>query len=594
MTRQAHANPSARFLGIPRYTNPDMDEPYRWHSYGRTLELVDALGSGLDHLFLTHQIASGPVGILSKPRAEWLITEFALYRGSRQMVGLHDSLCHDQLEAMLDQTQAAVVVCTLDHVPALLALKSHGLEALRAVVTMDGLSSLSTNPLVTAAMAGRTASRTRALRRQASAMDVLVIDMGGVVAAGRTQPTAPQKPGPTSLCTGGEERLAHGMLVGGAQRLAAGLELQGTMLAAESLASHTERTLVYAGMLSHMAVGFSLQGNPLDILEDCRALQPTVVSVGGRALEQLSAKVVEAAASSKGLQGALARTAMRRRLKSEAGGLWSKLGGNMQGLLGGRLRVLATRGQICDQKALRFLAATLGCQAVDLYGRGICLDGRPLPGVELSLRDRPELGCVRQRNQCGELMVKLDNSNILMPTGDLVQQMSEDQVRVRVRVLGREENAVCLVTGIPPVCPEYLEHVYRGHPLVQDIFIHCRPDYPRPVAVVVPHAPVFVPLARRIASQPSAPLAELTANLAVLEALLLVLHHHARKAGLRPCELVAEVWCDPCPFDVEHNGLLTAEGKLSRGLLLMHYRLQVERMLVGMESPLSTPTSASF
>lgn len=181
-----------------------------------------------------------------------------------------------------------------------------------------------------------------------------------------------------------------------------------------------------------------------------------------------------------------------------------------------------------------------------------------------------------------------------MPTGDLVQQLSEDQARVRVRVLGREENAVCLVAGIPPVCPEHLEHVYRGHPLVQDVFIHCHPDYPRPVAVVVPHAPAFVPLARRIASQPSAPLAELAAHLAVLDALLLVLQHHARKSRLRPCELVADVWCDPCPFDVEHNGLLTAEGNLRRAQLLAHYRLQVERMLVGMESPLSTPTSASF
>ncbi|KAJ2823356.1 hypothetical protein IWW50_003813, partial [Coemansia erecta] len=170
----------------------------------------------------------------------------------------------------------------------------------------------------------------------------------------------------------------------------------------------------------------------------------------------------------------------------------------------------------------------------------------------------------------GELMVRVHGvcGAAWLRTGDIARITGAgveivDRVASAARAPGR------------PVAPGRLQSVYACHPLVRDIFVVR--DAAALVAVVVPEPAAFLPLARRIVRY-DAPVDALAAHAHVRRAMLLALRHHAHRAGLRAAETVADVVCDPVPFDIDGNRLLTPTFSLRRHAATAHYARHLASM----------------
>ncbi|KAJ2304739.1 Long-chain-fatty-acid--CoA ligase 5, partial [Coemansia sp. RSA 2706] len=134
------------------------------------------------------------------------------------------------------------------------------------------------------------------------------------------------------------------------------------------------------------------------------------------------------------------------------------------------------------------------------------------------------------------------------------------------------------------VAVENLETVYSRHKLVQNIFVHGDSLQSTLVAVVVPDPETFLPWARKITNQPRMSLEELCQSEQVVGALLVELRKLGRQSKLQGFEILAQVFCDPTPFDIESNGLLTSTFKLKRNIARDYYRQQIDDMYAKVNS----------
>ena len=66
------------------------------------------------------------LGIFSKNREEWAITDFASIISGITSVPLYDTLGQDAIEYILDQTQLKTIVCSAEKVKTIVDLKAAG------------------------------------------------------------------------------------------------------------------------------------------------------------------------------------------------------------------------------------------------------------------------------------------------------------------------------------------------------------------------------------------------------------------------------------------------------------------------------------
>ncbi|KAJ1729624.1 medium-chain fatty acid-CoA ligase faa2 [Coemansia sp. Benny D160-2] len=620
--------PGTPFLGTRHFSNSKHTfGEFRWKTVREVAETIDDFGSGLDALYEKHVgggaagFAQVPLGIYSKNRAEWVVAEFSAFRSRRYTVALYDTADSETVEHIVAHAHIGVLVCSVDKVAALLA-HSSAMPSLRVIVSMDALDgSKARNPAAAAFSLGTV----RALRRQAAALGVELVDMASVIAAGRTHVTAPRPPSPsdvstisyTSGTTGRPKGVVstHANYVYAAKALYRAAALaHSTYLSFFTLAHCFERSIVYTGMLGGMHVGF-FSGDVARVFDDAQALRPTVMAGVPHLFNEIYHRMAADTVGGGGWAATLARTAIKQKMQRlEAGkgvrhGLWDRLACNrMAQLFGGRLKLLVSGADPIDAHVLDFLRAAVSCPLLETYGlsescaaaTACMVNGRaqghvgvPLPGVDVCLRDVPEIGFLtsNQPSPRGELLVR--GPNVFMgyyrdearthvavdgewlATGDLAQ-LTEDGC---IQIVDRRENFVRLPEPIDAVVAlEHLETVYSHHPLVHDVFIHCTPGRAELVAVVVPVPDAFLKLAREITGNAAADIEDLANDDQVRSAILIVLYQHGKKALLRPCEMVADVFCETVAFDVEGNGLLTPTYKLRRNVAAKYYRKQIDDM----------------
>ncbi|KAJ2787137.1 medium-chain fatty acid-CoA ligase faa2 [Coemansia interrupta] len=630
LQRSISLYPSMPFLGSrPYQIKKQAFGEYAWKTTQEVGELIELLGQGLDCVYERH-VGRGtgdgsvqmPLGIYARNRPEWVVTEFSGFRSRRYSVALYDSLSSDCLEHIINHAQLAVVVCSVDKVSTLLAVRA-AIPCLRVIVSMDPLTGRATG---SAAAAGYSMSSIRTLHKHAEAQDVVLMDLDSVVNLGRANPSAPRPPTSADVCTiaytsgttGAQKGVvsSHGAYVFAAKSQARAMPLaQATYLSFFTLGSTFERAIIYTGMLGGMRIGFGT-GDMSRISEDAQALRPTVMAGVPYLFNDIYHRITAATIYAPGITGAMARTAVKQklaRLEAGKGGVkhsfWDRLVCNrMAQFFGGRLKLLISGGDPIDARVMGFLRVAISCPLLETYGAAECCSaataglladkssghvGVPLPGVDVCLRDVPEIGFLTSSHPHprGELLVRgphvfagyykdearshvaLDGE--WLATGDLAQ-INDDG---NIEIIDRKENVVKVAEPYDQcVALEHLETVYSRHPLVHDIFIASRPDQADLVAVVVPVMDAFVPLVQKITDNRSAPVEVLANDPQVISALQVVLYQHGKKARLRSCEMIAAVYCDVVPFDIEGNCLLTPTYKLKRRVAMDYYRKQIEAM----------------
>ncbi|KAJ2021301.1 medium-chain fatty acid-CoA ligase faa2, partial [Coemansia sp. S85] len=628
--------PTAPFLGARQYSTlrHELGE-YRWRTTREIAELIDWFGSGLDQLYDKHvgrapgfsPLHQTPLGIYSKNRIEWVVAEFAGFRARRFSVALYDTLSSDCVEHIVNHAQIPVVVCSVDKVATLLALKCT-MPSLRVIISMDSLQGKARGSVHST----MSSTAIRALYKHAEGLGVVLLDMAAVVEMGRANISVPKPPNASDICTicytsgttGPQKGVVstHGNYVSAAKSLYHSMPLyHSTYLSFFTLASCFERSILYTGMLGGMRVGF-FSGDVTQVAEDAQALKPTVMAGVPHLFNFIYHRITAATIYAPGLSGAMARTAIKQKLQkleSGKGGVkhnfWDKLVCNkIAQYFGGRLKLLISGGDPIDARVLGFLRVAVSCPVLESYGLGECCSaatacllsdktsghvGVPLPGVDICLRDIPEMDYITTTglHPRGELLVRgpsvflgyyrdeakthvaLDGD--WLATGDIAT-INDDG---NIEIIDRKENVVRIREPFDQsVALEYLETVYSRHPLVHDIFIYSDPDHADLVAVVVPDPEAFLPLARKITDLKSATIEELVNNAQVINAMLVVLFQHGKKARLRTCEMIADIYCDPVPFDIEGNGLLTPTYKLKRRVAIQHYRSQIDHMYVSIKA----------
>ncbi|KAJ2337099.1 medium-chain fatty acid-CoA ligase faa2, partial [Coemansia sp. RSA 2673] len=284
--------PTAPFLGARQYSalRRELGE-YRWRTTREIAELIDWFGSGLDQLYDKYvgrapgfsPLHQTPLGIYSKNRIEWVVAEFAGFRARRFSVALYDTLSSDCVEHIVNHAQIPVVVCSVDKVATLLALKCT-MPSLRVIISMDPLHNKAKGSINTT----MSSTAIRALHKHAEGLGVVLLDMATVVEMGRANVTAPKPPSASDICTicytsgttGPQKGVVstHGNYVSAAKSLYHSMPLyHSTYLSFFTLASCFERSILYTGMLGGMRVGF-FSGDVTHVAEDAQALKPTVMA----------------------------------------------------------------------------------------------------------------------------------------------------------------------------------------------------------------------------------------------------------------------------------------------------------------------------
>lgn len=104
---------------------------YKWKSFKQTYNEAQAIAKYLYHENLVPKITNEEgsfrfLGLYSKNREEWVVTDIACMISAVTSVPLYDTLGKESTEYILDQTEIKTIFCSADKVETLLSLKSLG------------------------------------------------------------------------------------------------------------------------------------------------------------------------------------------------------------------------------------------------------------------------------------------------------------------------------------------------------------------------------------------------------------------------------------------------------------------------------------
>ena len=339
-----------------------------------------------------------------------------------------------------------------------------------------------------------------------------------------------------------------------------------------SLTSPAPRSWMWLNLL---AGGATAESSVDTLVEDCQIAHPTQVSAPPLVWDDLCEKI------NSGRFGVTA--------DPETGVVdWTA------NLFGPRCKALTNTGAAISPTTLASMKRLFRAGVVhDGYGSseagGIAVDGELLHGVEIRLRDVPDLGyfATDTPHPRGELLVRTTtmfdgyHSNNegaregaeaegWLATGDIVRLKSPR----RIEVIDRRSSCVKLSHG-KYVAPTLVEHTLQGSPLVHQVYVHVDAVTSKLVAVVVPQRDYLVSHLTanphvRVDSLAAASIEVLCDSPTIQAEVLEELQKLQRASNVSPHELIRGIVLTPEPFTTE-NGLLTPSLKPRRQALGERY-----------------------
>ncbi|CAG8622623.1 5011_t:CDS:2, partial [Ambispora leptoticha] len=271
---------------------------------------------------------------------------------------------------------------------------------------------------------------------------------------------------------------------------------------------------------------------------------------------------------------------------------------------GGRLRYALSGGAPISKETQEFLSIAL-CPILQGYGMtescGMCAIltpdqftygtvGSPVPCVEVKLVDVADAGYLstNARPQ-GEIWIRgpcvasgyYKNEQVTketftddkwLQTGDIGEWLPNGTLII----IDRKKNLVKLAHG-EYIALEKLESVYNTCLYVLNIMIYADSFKDRPVALVFPAESKIKELAKEKGLDGNLGFEQLCKHKDIVAAVLQSLIAQAKKAGLKPAELVSAVALTHEEWTAE-NGLLTAARKLKRKELVAKFKDDIDSM----------------
>ncbi|PVU88117.1 hypothetical protein BB559_005720 [Furculomyces boomerangus] len=365
-------------------------------------------------------------------------------------------------------------------------------------------------------------------------------------------------------------------------------------------------------------------GDVTKILEDSRALQPTMFPGVPRILTRIYDAIIAATVNAKGLKGYISRMATKQKIDNLLAGkglkhkLWDALIFNKtRAIISNRLVNITTGTAPLESAVVNFLKIALMSEITEGWAmtetaslgmgqlRGDLTTGNigvPALCVEIRLRDVPEMDYYVTDMPCarGELLIRSKTlfseylrdpentkSTLLadgwLATGDIARINSNGSVSI----IDRKKSIFKTSQG-EYIAPEKLESFVVRHPLVLQAFIHGYSIKNNIVGIIVPDPMTFVPWATNILKEAGHrdekyDFVSLTKNKLVIKKFLEEIEILSKNNKLNGYEIIKGLYLEHEPFDIEKNGILTPTLKLKRFTAINHYKPIMERLYQELE-----------
>uniref|UniRef100_A0A665UJY7 Long-chain-fatty-acid--CoA ligase n=1 Tax=Echeneis naucrates TaxID=173247 RepID=A0A665UJY7_ECHNA len=554
-------------------------------------ERTEILGSAFLHK--GHSKTTDPyIGIFSKNRPEWTMSELACYTYSLVVVTLYDTLGTEAIGHAIDKASISTIICDVaEKVNLVLGCVRDREHSVKTIVLME--------------------TPAADLVNRCQEAGILILSL---------QEMEPPQPDDlavicfTSGTTGDPKgaMLTHENIVSNCSAFIRVTETtsEDVVLSFLPLAHMFER-VVEAVMLVHGGrIGYQ-QGDIHQLSDDLNVLKPTVFPVVPRILNRMYDKINGQANTF--LKRWVLHFAYRRKEAQLMKGiirrdtLWDWLiFKKVQDSLGGRVRLILTGAAPVSPCILTFFRIAMSCQVYEGYGQTECTAGctmstpgdwsaghvgAPLPCNMVKLVDVPDMNYLAVNGE-GEVCVK--GSNVFkgylknpektaetidadgwVHTGDIGKWLPNGTLQI----VDRKKHIFKLAQG-EYIAPEKIENVYAMSEAVAQVFVHGDSLQAYLVAVVVPNSDSLSGWAKTTLGLEGS-YQELCGK-EVKAAILDDMQRLGKERGLKSFEQVKAIYISTQMFTIE-NGLLTPTLKAKRNEMRKHFRPQIEEMYAGIK-----------
>ena len=398
---------------------------YIWKVYAEVRDYAQRVGFGLHHLGITERDEDDHsfLGIYSKNREEWVITDFACITQNITSVPLYDTQQQESISLIVEQTRMKGIVCAAKLTSNLIKLKIGGFaHSLNIIIQFEDVDENTRN------------------EAKAAGLDVYSLKEVSqlVQEGGKEHPPTPDSW--FTICyTSGTTGKSKGAIIthqNMISTIAGGQELiqvthDDSYLSYLPLAHMLERAVTHLFSIAGSGIGF-YSGDIMKLKEDLAELKPTIFVSVPRLFSRFYDVINQMFSGAKGLKGCLVKKAVKA--KEEAynttgeltHSFWDKIVFNkVKAIFGGRVRLMITGSAPISGEILAFLRIAFCCPILEGYGQTescagttlthpkdnqIGILGGPFPTVELKLVDVPDMNY---------LVTDKDEQNRPIPRGEI-------------------------------------------------------------------------------------------------------------------------------------------------------------------------------
>ncbi|KAG9407027.1 Long chain acyl-CoA synthetase 7 peroxisomal [Aphanomyces cochlioides] len=602
-------NTSARELAV----RTEKAGPYTWMTYNQANERIGRIATGLqERLQLKRQEV---VGIFSKNRSEWILTEHACSRMAYILVPFYDTLGSTAIPYIINHTEMRVLVCSNDLVSKVLEAKASGCPSLKVVISMEAVTreQISQASCVGVALLSLREVESvpeatgRSFLRPFSLLDPLIV------------PPSPPEPSDlaticyTSGTTGNPKgvMLTHGNLtsaiVHGSTRNP--MQAYWVHLSYLPLAHVMERMTCVAITQAEGSIGF-YQGDILHLLDDVQELQPHVFLSAPRLYNRVYDKIMHGINNAGSTTKLLFDNAFATKKQNLAHGIlthavWDALVfKRIRAILGGRVQVLYSDSAPLSANVKEFFKIAFSCRLEEGYGltktsaaatstmEGLPSGthvGIPKPTLQIRLRDVPDMNYTSADNPRprGEIYIRgpsvfigyykddattaqVLSSDGWFATGDIGAWNADGTLSI----IDRKKNIFKLSQG-EYVAVEKIENIYVKSPLVAQIFVYGDSYQSFLVGVVVPDPDAVQSWAQQ--KKISGDLKSLLSRGELKAAIMASMTEMADEARLLGFERVKDIHLHPEAFSADKD-MITPTFKLKRPQLKAYFQGEIAVM----------------
>uniref|UniRef100_A0A8C5LIA7 Long-chain-fatty-acid--CoA ligase n=1 Tax=Leptobrachium leishanense TaxID=445787 RepID=A0A8C5LIA7_9ANUR len=579
------------------------NQPYQWISYQEVSDRAEYLGSALLHRGFKPS-SEQFVGIFAQNRPEWTIAELGCYTYSMVAVPLYDTLGAEAITYIINKADISLVFCDTPEKAKLLLtnVEKNETPVLKTIVLMEPFD----EDLLE--------------RGKKSGVELVSLKEMEVCANLRKRiDTFPPNPEDlavvcfTSGTTGNPKgaKLTHKNIVSNSAGFLKVTEAlaypstQDVLISFLPLAHMFERVVECVVLCHGARIGY-FQGDIRLLMDDLKALQPTIFPVVPRLLNRMFDRIF-GQANTPVKRWMLEFASKRKEAELRSGiirndSFWDKIiFRKVQASLGGKVRLMITGAAPVSPTVLTFLRAALGCQFYEGYGQTECTAGcsltipgdwsaghvgAPMPCNHMKLVDVEEMNYFAANGE-GEVCVK--GSNVFqgylkddektaealdkdgwLHTGDVGKWLPNGTLKI----IDRKKHIFKLAQG-EYIAPEKIENVYtRSEPVVQ-VFVHGESLQAFLVGIVVPDPDNVLNWAKK--KKFGGSYEELCKNKDFKNAVLEDLLKLGKDTGLKSFEQVKDIVLHPELFSIE-NGLLTPTLKAKRPELRKYFQAQIDEL----------------